>query len=41
MNSRIFNSHTGAACGLIIGIILGALVLDHAALAHYLPFVSP
>jgi len=26
---------------LIIGIILGALVLDHAALAHYLPFVSP
>jgi hypothetical protein len=28
MDGPIFNKHTGAACGLIIGIILGSLTLD-------------
>ena len=25
---RVFNAHTGAAAGLIVGIILGSLALD-------------
>ena len=28
MDKRIFNEHTGAACGLIIGIILGCVALE-------------
>jgi hypothetical protein len=41
MDARFFNEHTGAACGLVIGIILGSMAVDLGWLNMRFPPMAP